>query len=143
MIRNNRSNCPLARSLDILGDKWSMIIIRDLFNGKKTFGDFLASVEKISTSVLTSRLELLKSYKIIDFVPSVKDKKVKIYYLTDKGVDLFPTIYEMVFWSKRNFKIDFHPIAKNWFRCVEGITTKEIFAKEKKKYLRIRSTILN
>ena len=66
-----------------------MIIIRDLFNGKKTFGDFLASVEKISTSVLTSRLELLKSYKIIDFVPSVKDKKVKIYYLTDKGVDLF------------------------------------------------------
>lgn len=120
-----------------------MIIIRDLFNGKKTFGDFLASVEKISTSVLTSRLELLKSYKIIDFVPSVKDKKVKIYYLTDKGVDLFPTIYEMVFWSKRNFKIDFHPIAKNWFRCVEGIPTKEIFAKEKKKYLRIRSTILN
>ena len=109
-----------------------MIIIRDLFNGKKTFGDFLASVEKISTSVLTSRLELLKSYKIIDFVPSVKDKKVKIYYLTDKGVDLFPTIYEMVFWSKRNFKIDFHPIAKNWFRCVEGIPTKEIFAKEKK-----------
>tara|TARA_B100000575_G_scaffold231178_1_gene192293 strand:+ start:83 stop:244 length:162 start_codon:yes stop_codon:yes gene_type:complete len=52
-----------------------MIIIRDLFNGKKTFGDFLASVEKISTSVLTSRLELLKSYKIIDFVPSVKDNK--------------------------------------------------------------------
>ena len=114
-----------------------------MFNGKKTFGDFLASVEKISTSVLTSRLELLRSYKIIDFVPSVKDKKVKIYYLTDKGVDLFPTIYEMVFWSKRNFKIDFHPIAKNWFRCVEGIPTKEIFAKEKKNYLRIRSTILN
>ena len=54
-----------------------MIIIRDLFNGKKTFGDFLASVEKISTSVLTSRLELLKSYKIIDFVPSVKDKRLK------------------------------------------------------------------
>ena len=81
-----------------------MIIIRDLFNGKKTFGDFLASVEKISTSVLTSRLELLKSYKIIDFVPSVKDKKVKIYYLTDKGVDLFPTIYEMVLLEQKEFQ---------------------------------------
>ena len=75
-----------------------------MFNGKKTFGDFLASVEKISTSVLTSRLELLKSYKIIDFVPSVKDKKVKIYYLTDKGVDLFPTIYEMVFLEQKEFQ---------------------------------------
>ncbi len=61
-------------------------------------------MEKISTSVLTSRLELLKSYKIIDFVPSVKDKKVKIYYLTDKGVDLFPTIYEMVFLEQKEFQ---------------------------------------
>ena len=120
-----------------------MIIIRDLFNGKKTFGDFLASVEKISTSVLTSRLELLKSNKIIDFVPSIKDKKVKIYYLTDKGVDLFPIIYEMVFWSKRNFTINFNLLTENWFRCVEGIPTEEILAKEKKNYLRIRSTILN
>ena len=77
-----------------------MIIIRDLFNGKKTFGDFLASVEKISTSVLTSRLELLKSYKIIDFVPSVKDKKVKIYYLTDKGVDLFLLYMRWFFGAK-------------------------------------------
>ena len=61
-----------------------------MFNGKKTFGDFLGSPERISTSVLTSRLELLKSYEIIDSVPDLKDQKVKRYYLTDKGIDLFP-----------------------------------------------------
>ena len=73
-----------------------------MFNGKKTFGDFLGSPERISTSVLTSRLELLKSYQIIDSVPDLKDQKVKKYYLTDKGIDLFPVMYEMFYWSMRN-----------------------------------------
>ena len=89
--------------MDVLGDKWSIIIVRDIFNGKKTFGDFLGSPERISTSVLTSRLELLKSNQIIDSVPDLKDQKVKIYYLTDKGIDLFPVMYEMFYWSMRNF----------------------------------------
>ena len=128
--------------MDLLGDKWSMIIVRDLFNGKKTFGEFLDSNEKISTSVLTSRLELLKNSSIVDYRLSSEDKKVKLYYLTDKGIDLFPVICEMYFWSQRNFDTDLHPKFIRWSEIIEGMSMEEIVANEQKNYLKIRSKIL-
>ncbi len=137
--------------MDVLGDKWSIIIVRDMFNGKKTFGDFLGSPERISTSVLTSRLELLKSYEIIDSVPDLKDQKVKRYYLTDKGIDLFPVMYEMFYWSMRNFNrgivlrpegfaahLQKDPDNKD----VKGMSSDQVINEAQKKYLKIRSSIL-
>ena len=138
--------------MDVLGDKWSIIIVRDMFNGKKTFGDFLVSPEKISTSVLTSRLELLKSCQIIDSVPDLKDKKVKRYYLTDKGIDLFPVMYEMFYWSMRNFNTGLI-LRPNGFAAhlqkdsdkkgVKGMSSDQVINEAQKKYLMIRSSILN
>ena len=138
--------------MDVLGDKWSIIIVRDMFNGKKTFGDFLVSPEKISTSVLTSRLELLKSCQIIDSVPDLKDKKVKRYYLTDKGIDLFPVMYEMFYWSMRNFNTGLI-LRPNGFAAhlqkdsdkkgVKGMSSDQVINEAQKKYLKIRSSILN
>jgi DNA-binding HxlR family transcriptional regulator len=138
--------------LDVLGDKWSIIIVRDMFNGKKTFGDFLGSPEKISTSVLTSRLELLKSCQIIDSVPDLKDKKVKRYYLTDKGIDLFPVMYEMFYWSMRNFNTGLI-LRPNGFashlqkdsdkKGVKGMSSDQVINEAQIKYLKIRSSILN
>ena len=137
--------------MDVLGDKWSIIIVRDMFNGKKTFGDFLGSPERISTSVLTSRLELLKSYEIIDSVPDLKDQKVKRYFLTDKGIDLFPVMYEMFYWSMRNFNtgiiirpdgfaghLQMDPDKKD----VKGMSSDQVINEAQKKYLKIRSSIL-
>ena len=134
-----------------MGDKWSIIIVRDMFNGKKTFGDFLGSPERISTSVLTSRLELLKSYEIIDSVPDLKDQKVKRYFLTDKGIDLFPVMYEMFYWSMRNFNtgiiirtdgfaghLQMDPDKKD----VKGMSSDQVINEAQKKYLKIRSSIL-
>ena len=122
-----------------------------MFNGKKTFGDFLGSPERISTSVLTSRLELLKSCKIIDSVPDLKDQKVKKYYLTDKGIDLFPVMYEMFYWSMRNFNtgivlrpegfaahLQKYPDKKG----VKGMSSDQVINEAQKKYLKIRSSIL-
>tara|TARA_B100001094_G_scaffold294203_1_gene314652 strand:- start:146 stop:517 length:372 start_codon:yes stop_codon:yes gene_type:complete len=123
-----------------------------MFNGKKTFGDFLVSPEKISTSVLTSRLELLKSCQIIDSVPDLKDKKVKRYYLTDKGIDLFPVMYEMFYWSMRNFNTGLI-LRPNGFashlqkdsdkKGVKGMSSDQVINEAQKKYLKIRSSILN
>jgi DNA-binding HxlR family transcriptional regulator len=123
-----------------------------MFNGKKTFGDFLGSPEKISTSVLTSRLELLKSCQIIDSVPDLKDKKVKRYYLTDKGIDLFPVMYEMFYWSMRNFNTGLI-LRPNGFashlqkdsdkKGVKGMSSDQVINEAQIKYLKIRSSILN
>ena len=128
-----------------MGDKWSIIIVRDIFNGKKTFGDFLGSTERISTTVLTSRLELLKSHQIIDSVPDLKDKKVKKYYLTDKGIDLFPVVYEMFYWGMRNFNtgLILPPRSAAVFMGVKGMSPDQVINEAQKKYLKIRSSILN
>ena len=137
--------------MDVLGDKWSIIIVRDIFNGKKTFGDFLGSPEKISTSVLSSRLQLLKSYQVIDSVPDLKDKKIKVYYLTDKGIDLFPLMYEMFYWSMRNFNTGIvlrpegfaaHLQKDPDKKDVKGMSSDQIINEAQKKYLKIRSSIL-
>jgi len=122
-----------------------------MFNGKKTFGDFLGSPERISTSVLTSRLELLKSYQIIDSVPDLKDQKVKRYYLTDKGIDLFPVMYEMFYWSMRNFNTGIilrpegfaaHLQKDSDKKGVKGMSSDQVIIEAQKKYLKIRSSIL-
>jgi len=101
-MNKNRSSCPLVNILDIIGDKWSLVIIRDIFVAKKSYGEFLSSPENISTSVLASRLQLLEKAGLIKHRLSISDKKVKLYYLTDKGIDLYPILYEMFNWSKRN-----------------------------------------
>jgi DNA-binding HxlR family transcriptional regulator len=138
--------------LDVLGDKWSIIIVRDIFNGKKTFGDFLGSPEAISTSVLTSRLEFLKSHQIIDSVPDLRDQKVKRYYLTNKGIDLFPVMYEMFYWSMRNFNTGLILRTDGFAARLQidsdkkgdkGMSPDQVINEAKKKYLMIRSSILN
>ena len=116
-----------------------------MFLGKKTFGDFLSSPERISTSVLTSRLDLLKSHQIIDSVLDFKDKKMKVYYLTDKGIDLFPVMYEMFYWGMRNFNtgIVLRPEGIVNFMGVKGMSSDQVINEAQKKYLKIRSNILN
>ncbi|MEK9741209.1 MAG: helix-turn-helix domain-containing protein [Flavobacteriaceae bacterium] len=81
-ILENRSGCPVATSLDIIGDKWSLIIIRDIFIGRTSFTDFLSAPEKISTNILKNRLNKLEQYEIIYHKVSKSDRKVKNYFLT-------------------------------------------------------------
>ena len=97
-----RSECALSNFLDHFGDKWSIIIIRDMFLQKKTFNDFLSSSEGIATNILTNRLKTLDKGGVIGYRINPQNKKVKWYYLTDKGVDSYPVILEMVNWSSRN-----------------------------------------
>ena len=141
-MKNNRSSCPLVNILDILGDKWSLIIVRDIFHGKKSYGEFLASPENISTSVLASRLQLLERADLIKHRLSLSDKKVKVYYLTDRGIDLYPILYEMSYWSKRNLDKEFFPIAEQWFKLYKSINSIEAIKDNQKKYKKVRAELL-
>lgn len=141
-MKNSRSSCPLVNILDILGDKWSLIIVRDIFHGKKSYGEFLASPENISTSVLASRLKLLERADLIKHRLSLSDKKVKFYYLTDRGIDLYPILYEMSYWSKRNLDKEFFPIAEQWFKRYKSINSIEAIKDNQKKYKKVRAELL-
>lgn len=104
--KNNRSLCPLSCFLEILGDKWSLLIIRDLmFNEKNTFGGFLKSDEGIATNILTSRLILLEENGLIEKLEDLQNKKVPFYRLTRKGQDLKPILIEVYLWTDKYFPI--------------------------------------
>jgi DNA-binding HxlR family transcriptional regulator len=101
-----RSECPLSCSLDIWGDKWSLLIIRDLmFNKKSTYGDFLKSAEGIATNILASRLKVLEENNIIEKSDHPESKAKVLYRLTKKGIDLLPIIVEIHLWAEKYINI--------------------------------------
>ena len=109
-----RSGCPLASALDVVGDKWSLIIIRDIFIERSTFKEFLAGPEGIASNILSQRLKWLREQDIIDFAYKKGNQKVKYYYLTDKGIDLYPCMYEIMAWSQKNIDKELDPHTIEW-----------------------------
>jgi len=100
-----RSSCPISSALDIVGDKWSLLIIRDmLIKHKKTFKEISNSDEKIAPSILSARLKLLESYKLIFKTKMPDNKKENIYLLTEKGIRLTPIITEFTLWGNSNMR---------------------------------------
>ncbi|MBQ4819036.1 helix-turn-helix domain-containing protein [Aquimarina sp. MMG016] len=103
MKNKKRSNCPISHSLDIIGDKWSLIILRDMmFNGKNFYNEFLNSDEGISTNILANRLEMLVNYNIIKKQQDLHSKAKWYYSLTEKGIDFLPTVVELILWGLKH-----------------------------------------
>jgi len=101
-----RSECPISCSLDIWGDKWSLLIVRDLMFAKQcTYGDFLKSDEKIATNILASRLQTLEENEIITKSAHPDSKAKVLYKLTQKGIDLLPIMIEINLWAEKYFTI--------------------------------------
>ena len=99
-----RSDCPLSFSLDVFGDKWSLLIIRDLmFFQKSTYNDFLKSDEGIATNILASRLKGLEENGVIEKSEHPDSKAKILYSLTQKGIDLLPMIMEAYIWADKYF----------------------------------------
>jgi len=97
-----RSECPISCSLDVWGDKWSLLIIRDLmFKKECTYGDFLKSDEKIATNILASRLQTLEENGVIDKLNHPDSKAKVLYRLTQKGIDLLPLMIEINLWAEK------------------------------------------
>lgn len=114
-----RSHCPVNYGLEAFGDRWALLILRDIiFRGKRTYGAFLKSEEGFATNILASRLEHLISVGILQLDTDEDDARKGVYTLTEKGLDLIPLIFEMVLWSA---KYDNDSEAKRISRLVELI----------------------
>jgi DNA-binding HxlR family transcriptional regulator len=97
-----RSDCPISCSLDVFGDKWSLLIIRDIMlRGKLSYSEFLNSEEKIASNILVNRLGVLEAEKIVVKEVSPANKSKFVYSLTQKGADLLPIVIEIMDWGAR------------------------------------------
>tara|TARA_B100000809_G_C14647228_1_gene354576 strand:- start:81 stop:497 length:417 start_codon:yes stop_codon:yes gene_type:complete len=117
---NFRSDCPISSALDLFGDKWSLLIIRDLvYFGERTFKDFSGAAERISSARLADRLCKLEKLKILTKSNHPTNRKVFLYNLTEKGMDLFPVIAEYVKWSNKHLNEHIAEPAKQFAEMLE------------------------
>ncbi len=104
-----RCNCPFTSALDVLGDKWMLVIVKQmLIEDKETFKDFTESEESIATNILSSKLKLLEDFDIIIKTKRPNNKKTNLYLLTEKGLALTPVLVELASWSDSYLR-DVHP----------------------------------
>jgi DNA-binding HxlR family transcriptional regulator len=105
-----RSGCPISIALEIFGDNWSLLIVRDLmFKGLRAFNEFCAAGEGIATNILADRLARLEAAGILARQPDPADARRIHYRLTEKGIDLAPALVEIVLWSARYEDTDAPP----------------------------------
>lgn len=108
-----RCNCPFTSALDIIGDKWMLVIVKQmLIEDKQTFKDFTESDEGIATNILTTKLKQLEEFGIILKTKLPNNKKSNIYLLTEKGLALIPVIVELGIWSDKHLR-DLNPDIAN------------------------------
>lgn len=118
--KRRNTGCPIAFALDTFGDRWSLLIIRDLLlKGSETYGEFLEGDEGFATNILADRLKDLEAEGIIRKSRDPQNKRRNIYRLTEKGTDLAPTILEIIRWSER---YDSNTFVKK--RMIERITNE-------------------
>lgn len=99
-----RSDCAISAALDIIGDKWSLLILRDLmFTEKRSYGELQACEEKIATNILASRLQGLEANGLIRKTPDPANGRRILYFLTQKGIDLLPVIIELRGWAEKHY----------------------------------------
>ena len=97
-----RSHCPVNYGLEAFGDRWALLILRDIvFRGKRTYGEFLKSEEGFATNILASRIDHLIETGILQRETHTTDGRKDIFSLTEKGLDLIPLLFEMVLWSAK------------------------------------------
>ncbi|MGD9634911.1 MAG: winged helix-turn-helix transcriptional regulator [Pirellulales bacterium] len=103
MRSKKRSPCPIAGVLDILGDRWTLLVVRDLFCGKSQYKDFAASPEKIATNILADRLQRLVKHGLVErYAPPQSLAGRDAYRLTKKGESLLPVVESMKEWGLKH-----------------------------------------
>jgi DNA-binding HxlR family transcriptional regulator len=113
MRQDFRCDCPFTSALDIVGDKWILVIIKQmLIEGKETFKDFTEADEAIATNILSSKLKFLEEVGLIIKTQRPDNKKTNLYLLTEKGLALSPILVELANWSDRHLR-DIHPTIVN------------------------------
>lgn len=107
---SRRSGCPISIALEMIGDAWSLLIVRDLmFEDRRTYNQFLQGEEGIASNILADRLRRLEAAGIVDKSADPSDARRYIYRLSAKGIDLAPVLVELVLWSARHESTDAPP----------------------------------
>ena len=102
-IKKLRSHCPINFYLEMFGDKWTLLILRDMvFRGKSTYGEYLKSEEGFATNILANRLELLEENGIVQKLTDTEDARRSRYKLTEKALDLVPVLFAMSAFSEKH-----------------------------------------
>lgn len=105
-MKKSKSYCPINQALEVFGDKWTLLIIRDImFDGKRYFREMLASDEKIASNILTDRLNKLEEFGILIKTKDVHHKQKNVYSLTEKGIDLMPVMIDIAHWSTKHREV--------------------------------------
>ncbi len=99
---NHRSNCPIACALDLVGDRWTLLVLRDLFLGKSRYDEFLGSAEGISTNILADRLRRLETLGMVEKTPYSSHRRRMQYSLTEHGRSLGPVLRAIRDWGLEN-----------------------------------------
>ena len=97
--KSRRSPCPIACTLDLIGDKWTLLVVRDLMRGKSHYKDFRAAPEGIATNILADRLDRLRTHGLVERFPSPEHAGRRAYRLTDKGKTLRPVLSAISAWG--------------------------------------------
>ena len=101
--RGDKSSCPISYSLDIFGDRWTLLVLRDLvLHGKTRFAEMQSSDEGIASNILADRLQRLECMGLIERLPDPDDRRQKVCNVTDKGLTLTPILLEIAAWGARN-----------------------------------------
>lgn len=136
MRQDFRCNCPFTSALDVLGDKWILVIVKQmLIEGKETFKDFTESEEAIATNILSAKLKFLEEVGLIIKTQRPDNKKTNLYLLTEKSLALTPVLVELALWSDKNLR-DIHPTIGNGEAMELLRTDKVAFANEIEKRYR-------
>ena len=101
LVHEPRSGCPIATTLDLVGDRWTLVIVRDMLTGKKRFGEFLGSPERITTNILTDRLVRMEQAGLVDKTAYQTRPPRFEYRLSKKGTALLPVVQEICRWANR------------------------------------------
>lgn len=105
-MKNCKSYCPINQALEVFGDKWTLLVIRDImFDGKRYFREMLASEEKIASNILTDRLNKLEEFGILIKTKDPNHKQKNVYSLTEKGIDLMPVMIQVAHWSTKHREV--------------------------------------
>ena len=127
-----------------MGDKWILIIIRDLFRYHFTFTHFLKeSKEKIATNILSDRLKKLQKLQIINFRLNEKNKKIKEYYLTDRGIELYDIIFQLQIWSVKNVSFTLPKKTKEWIDLIKSTDKESVIKAKKNNYKEFRKKMFS
>ena len=139
-----RCDCPITSALDILGDRWMLVIVKQmLLEGRQTFKQFVESDEAIATNILSAKLKILESLSIITKIKLPSNRKTNLYHLTDEGLRLTPIIVELALWSDANLR-KLNPIMQDTPELEMMRTDKEAFIKTlQENYRKHRDTVLS